>query len=86
MDCRVVEMDEELAGMFRDELRDYYDFTDQDIEPRIFFAISATHNRPDFLHLLQLFLYICYKKSSTIATIFPLHLRQSNIFFPRCLN
>ena len=32
MDCRVVEMDEELAGMFRDELRDYYDFTDQDIE------------------------------------------------------
>lgn len=32
MDCRVTEMDEELAEMFRDELRDYYEFTDQDIE------------------------------------------------------
>ena len=32
LDCRVVEMDEELAEMFRDELRDYYDFTDQEIE------------------------------------------------------
>ena len=32
LDCRVAEMGEELAEMFRNELRDYYDFTDQDIE------------------------------------------------------
>ena len=32
MDCRVTEMDEELAEMFREELRDYYEFTDQEIE------------------------------------------------------
>ena len=32
LDCRVSEMNEELAGMFRDEMRDYYELTDQEIE------------------------------------------------------
>jgi len=49
-DARVVAMDEELAEMFRETLREYYDFTDQDIEdmgvilmvePRAFGTIRA---------------------------------------------
>lgn len=32
LDARVAAMDEELAEMFRDEMREYYDYTDQELE------------------------------------------------------
>lgn len=32
IDARVVEMEDDLAAMFRDELREYYGYTDQDLE------------------------------------------------------
>ncbi len=50
LDARVVAMDEELAEMFRDEMREYYDYTDQEleamgpilmVEPRDFTAVRS---------------------------------------------
>lgn len=48
LDARVVEMDEELSAMFRDDLKEYYGYTDQElnglkpflmVEPRAFTTI-----------------------------------------------
>lgn len=48
LDARAVEMDEELSALFREELEDYYDYTEQElsamrpflmIEPRSFTAV-----------------------------------------------
>lgn len=50
LDTRVVEMDEELSAMFRDDLKEYYGYTDQElndlkpflmVEPRGFTAIRV---------------------------------------------
>lgn len=50
VDARVVEMEEELAQLFREDLQDYYGYTDQDleamgapllVEPRAFGTIRA---------------------------------------------
>ena len=50
LDARVAEMEEELAEAFREELKDYYGYTDQDleelgtpllIEPRAFTTIRV---------------------------------------------
>lgn len=50
IDARVVEMEEELVELFRDEMKEYYDYTDQElesmgtllmVEPRAFTAVRV---------------------------------------------